>query len=302
MTRVAMPEWRAHLVRLALVMAALLLIFASDVADMASIWWNVSTYTHCLFVLPIIGWLIWQRRREVLTLTPQGDWRGIALVFFGAAVWMLGEAAGIALFRHAAVVFMLQASVFALLGQRVLRGLLFPVFYLVFLIPFGDELVPQLQTITAKLSMIFLGWASIPAHIEGVFISIPTGLFEVAEACSGVKFLVAMVAYSALTANVCFKSWKRRVAFLTMAMIVPILANGLRAYGTIHVSYATGSNDFAEGFDHIIFGWVFFALVMAMVVAIGWRFFDRPIDAPWLGNWAATPAARASRSNTGRVR
>jgi exosortase A len=293
MIRTQVQVWRAHLVQLVVVIAALIGIFWQDVADMSRIWWTISTYTHCLFILPLVGWLIWQRREELMTLTPRSFAPGVSLVFISGLFWMLGQVAGVALFRHAGLVFMMQSSVLTILGPQVTRGLLFPLFYLVFLIPLGDELVPALQTITAKLSMIFLGWAGIPAHIEGVFISIPTGLFEVAEACSGVKFLVAMVAYAALAANVCFKSWSRRIVFMAVAIAVPILANGLRAYGTIHISYVTGNNDFAASFDHIIFGWIFFALVMTMLMAAGWKFFDRGIGHPWLGNWAAGSKAKA---------
>ena len=287
--------WRQHLVRLAAVIAMLLLVFGRDAAGMALIWWNVSTYSHCLFILPLVGWLIWQRRDEVMAIGPRSYPPGLAFVFAGALLWMLGQVAGVALFRHAGLVFMIQSSVLTLLGPQATRGLLFPLFYLIFLIPFGDELIPALQTVTAKLCMVFLGWAGIPAHIEGVFISIPTGAFEVAEACSGIKFLVAMIAYAALAANVCFKSWSRRVAFMIMALIVPILANGVRAYATIHISYMTGNNGFAESFDHILFGWFFFAMILVIVMAIGWRFFDRGINDPWLEGWAKTSAAAASR-------
>lgn len=285
------PVWRQYIMRVTLVIVALLLIFAQDVAGMAAIWWNVSTYTHCLFIMPLVGWLIWQRHDEIIALVPSSYTPGLVLVFSGAILWMIGQVAGVALFRHAGLVFMIQSSVLALLGLQVTRGILFPLFYLIFLIPFGDELVPILQTITAKLCMVFLGWAGIPAHIEGVFISIPSGAFEVAEACSGVKFLVAMTAYAALAANVCFKSWPRRVAFMTMALIVSILANGVRAYGTIHISHVTGNNGFAESFDHIVFGWVFFAVVVIAVMAIGWRFFDRGLDDPWFDGWAKAPVS-----------
>jgi exosortase len=69
-----------------------------------------------------------------------------------------------------------------------------------------------------------------------VFITAPGGYFEVAEACSGVKFLIAMVAYGTLVANVCFRSWPRRAAFMAMALVVPILANGVRAWGTVFIA------------------------------------------------------------------
>ncbi len=277
--------WRAPLIRLTLTTLAIFAIFHRDVADMASIWWNSSTYNHCLFLPPIVAWLIWQRRDEVARLTPHGFAPGLVLIAVAGLIWLLGQAGGIALFRHGGVVLMLQACVLTLLGPQVTRGLLFPLFYLVFLVPFGEEFVPALQTLTAKLSMALLGVAGIPAHIEGVFIQTPAGLFEVAEACSGVKFLVAMVAYGALVANVCFRSWPRRIAWMAACVAVPILANGIRAYGIMHISEAT-SADFAASVDHVIWGWMFFGFVMALTLALGWRFFDRGVDERWLGEWA----------------
>lgn len=283
--RVWSDKWKGPLIRLSLAVIGLLIVFRADVVDMASIWWTVSTYTHCLLILPLCAWLVWQRRQELARLQPSPFPPGLALVLLAGLVWMLGEAGGIALLRHAGLVLMIQATVLVMLGPRVFRGLLFPVFYLSFLVPFGDELVPALQVVTARLCMMFLHIAGVPATLDGVFITTPTGLFEVAEACSGVKFLVAMVAYGALVANVCFRAVGRRIAFMMVAFIMPILANGFRAYATIHISYATGDNRFAESFDHIIFGWVFFGLVMALVMAMGWRFFDRGVGDQWLGEW-----------------
>jgi exosortase A len=281
--------WRDALIRLAVAMAALLLLFWRDAADMATIWWTSSTFAHCLFILPLAVWLAWQRREELVKLTPVGWLWGLLPLGLGATIWLLGEAGSIALLRHAGLVLMLQSLVPTLLGPQATRGFLFPVFYLIFLVPFGEEFVAPLQTLTAKLSMAFLGVAGIPAHIEGVFIQTPFGLFEVAEACSGVKFLVAMVAYGALVANVCFRSIWRRAAFMAVSVIIPIIANGIRAYGIIHISYLT-STEFAVGVDHVIWGWIFFALVMALVMLIGWRFFDRGLDDKWLGRWADAPA------------
>jgi exosortase A len=274
--------WKSHLIALGAAIFVIVAVFHRDAADLVSIWWNISTYNHAIFIIPIVGWLIWQRAAEVKLLTPRGWWPGLIGIAVAGFGWMLGEAGGISLFRHAAIVLMVQSAALTILGPTVLRGLLFPVFYLVFLIPIGDEAVPLLQTITADMCMFLLGVIGIPAHIEGVFITTPVGLFEVAEACSGVKFLVAMIAYSALVANVCFTSWKRRILFLIMAFIVPILANGLRAFGTIWVSELTGNVEFAASVDHIIFGWVFFAVVMLLVMAIGWRWFDRSVDDAWI--------------------
>ncbi len=274
------PAWRRSLLALGGVWAALLAIFHRDVADVVDIWWNSTTYGHCLFVPPIIGWLVWQRRRELAQLTPQAWWPGLAIVAAGGAAWLVGEAAAVALFRHAGLVLLLQGAVVTLLGARVARGLAFPLAYMAFLVPFGDFLEPWLQAVTVSLTMPMLHALGVPAAVDGVLITIPNGHFEVAEACSGSKFVIAMVAYGALVANVCYVAWGRRVAFMGVALVVPVLANGVRAAGTIYAAHLT-SVEAATGFDHIVYGWVFFALTMAAVLAIGWRWFDRDPDAPW---------------------
>jgi exosortase A len=273
--------WQTHLCTLAAVSAAILLIFAPDAGAMAAIWWESSTFNHCLIILPLIGWLVWQRWPELRHFSPRAWLPGLAIVALGGFGWLLGQAAGVALARHLGLVVMLQGAVVACLGPAVARGLLFPLCYALFLVPFGEEFVPLLQTLTARMSMALLGLAGVPAHLDGVFISIPNGYFEVAEACSGAKFLIAMMAYGAVAANVCFRSWPRRIAFMAVSMVVPVLANGVRAWATIYVAHLT-SADVATGFDHVVYGGIFFALVLAAVIALGWRFFDRGPRDRWL--------------------
>jgi exosortase A len=276
----AVEGWRNHLIALAVAAAAILLIFARDAADIATIWWTSSTFNHCALIPPVIAWLVWQRLPELRQLTPAAWAPGLLLVAAGAGGWLLGEAGGVALVRHFGLAFMLQGAIIATLGKAVSRGLAFPIFFLLFLVPAGEELVPPMQTVTAEMCMFLLALVGVPAHIEGIFITTPTGYFEVAEACSGVKFLVAMAAYGALVANVCFRSWPRRIAFMVAAIGIPILANGIRAWGTIYIAHIT-DNDFAVGFDHVVYGWFFFAIVILLIMAAGWPFFDRKPNDPW---------------------
>jgi exosortase A len=272
--------WRPHLTALAAATAAILLLFHRDAAHMATIWWTSSTFNHVLLIPPLLAWLVWQRLAELKALQPSAWPLALALVAAGAFGWLLGDAAGVALARHAGLVLMLQGTIAATLGKSVTRGLAFPLFYMLFLIPAGEELVPAMQTVTARISMALLGWTGIPAHIEGVFITTPAGYFEVAEACAGVKFLVAMVAFGALVANLCFRSWPRRIAFMAASIVIPILANGVRAFGTIYIAEQSDIA-FAAGFDHIFYGWIFFGLVIALVMAAGWPFFDRKVGERW---------------------
>ncbi len=280
--------WRQPLVATALAIAALLALFARDLADMAALWWNISTYQHCLYVLPIVAWLLWLRRDEALRVAPAGWPWGLLLVLTAALVWLIGEAASLAIIRHLGLVLMIQSTVLAILGPAFVRAVFFPLFYLIFLVPFGDEFVGPMQTLTARMTMGLLHLSGVPATIDGVFITTRAGWFEVAQACAGVKFLVAMIAYGALAANVCFRSPIRRALFMIAAIIVPVLANGVRAWATIFAAEFVGVAS-ASGFDHIVYGWIFFALVMVFIMAAAWPFFDRGIGDKWLGGTPLTP-------------
>ncbi|HTU10930.1 MAG TPA: exosortase A [Allosphingosinicella sp.] len=294
----ATQGWRAHLLALGFAAAAILLLFFHDAQAIVSIWWNSSTFNHCLLIPLILWWLVAQRKAELAELTPAAWWPGLLLTGAGALGWMLGEAGGVAFARHLGLLFMLQGAVIAILGKHVARGLAFPLCYALFLVPAGEELVPLMQTVTAEIASVLLSITGVTAHLEGIFITTPTGYFEVAEACAGVKFLIAMAAFGTLVANVCFRSWRRRLAFVAVSLAVPILANGIRAWLTIYVAHKTGSVDLAAGFDHVVYGGIFFAIVIAIILAIGWRFFDRGVNEPWFDPKALQPEApRGARLN-----
>ena len=274
-----MSVWRRQLIGLAIVAAAILSIFHADVVRLVTIWWTSTTFGHCLFIGPVIAWLVWQRRQELCRLTPTGWWPGLLIVAVGGGGWLMGDAGSVGFARQLGLVVMLQGAVVTLLGVQVARGLLFPLCYALFLVPFGEALEPPLQTVTVHMVMPLLHLCGVLATSNGVLIHAGRYYFEVAEACSGAKFVIAMLAFGVLVANVCFVSWRRRAWFLLAALVVPVIANGLRAFATIYAANAT-SVEAATGFDHIVYGWVFFGLVMAAVLAIGWRWFDRAPDAP----------------------
>lgn len=287
-------HWRGPLLQLGAAWLGLIALFFGDWRDIAWQAWDSSTYNHILLIPPILVWLVMQRSAETARLAAQPWWPGLIVLAAAVFLWVLGAFSGLNLARQLAVVVMLQGAALALLGPRVAAALLFPLAYMLTLVPFGDELIPFLQTITAKLTMALLALTQVPATIDGVFITTRFGYFEVAEACSGVKFLIAMIAYGALASNVCFASWRRRAGFMALSVVVPVLANGVRAWGTIYIARSRGI-EFAESFDHIFYGWVFFAVVMGLVMAVGWRFFDRQVDAPLVDDAAIAASPLLAR-------
>lgn len=285
----AIGAWRRHLIALALASATMLALFRHDAARLVDTWWTSTTFGHCLLIAPVVAWLVWQRRAELAQLTPAAWAPGLALVAAGGFGWLLGEAGSVTFARQFGLVLMLQGTVVTLLGPDATRGLLFPLAYALFLVPFGGWLEVPLQAVTVDIVMPLLALVGIPAVSNGVLIHAGRYYFEVAEACSGARFVIAMLAFGVLVAHVGFVSWRRRAAFMAMALTVPVLANGVRAFATIWAADLT-SIETATGFDHIVYGWVFFGVVMAAVLGLGWRWFDRAPDAS-----AFDPAALRTR-------
>jgi exosortase A len=288
------PAWRRGLARLALAWAALILVFLPEWRAMAYQWWSGPSYSHVLVVPAILLWLVSLRAGPLLRLSPRCWGPGLGLLAAAGMLWALGAFMGIAVASEAGAVAALAACVPLLLGVRVAAGLVFPLGYMVFLVPVGDELVPPLQMLTARMTVALAHLSGVPAVIDGVFIQTPAGLFEIADACSGVRFLIAMVAFGVLAANVCFVSWRRRVVFLAACVVLPVLANGVRAWGTVYAAQIWGAAR-AGGFDHIFYGWIFFAIVVAGTLLVSWRWFDREAGAEMIDAGAIAASPRLAR-------
>jgi exosortase A len=273
--------WRAPLAALAAAALALVLANLSAWQAMAHQWWNIDTYNHLLLVPLITAWLVALKEEELARLAPQPFLPGLIGVAAGLALWRAGEGLGINLVAQAGAVAALQAAAVTVLGLRASIVLALPIAFAAFLVPFGDEIIPPLQAITAEIAIALTHASGIPARIDGIYIDTPAGLFIVAEACSGVKFLIAMVTLGVLVCATRFNRWRTRAGFMAACVIVPILANGVRAWATIYVAQYVGAEK-ATGFDHIVYGWVFFAIVIAVLLGAAWRFVERePEDYGW---------------------
>ena len=154
------PHWRRPLRHMLVVFAALIVLFVRDWAAMADQWWNSSTYNHVLFVPAIVVWLVVMRAPQLAAMRPTAWWPGLILLAGAAVIWLLGAVSGLNLARHLGAVLVLEAAVITLMGSRVALALLFPLAYALFLVPFGDELVPPLQMLTAKITIAVRGKVS----------------------------------------------------------------------------------------------------------------------------------------------
>lgn len=233
-----------------------------------SIWLNNEIFNHCLLVLPAVGYLLWQQY-------PQGDfsrwapslWGGLCfslLLLLYLVAWTLD----IRVVMHLATFMSLAALFWLVLGDANAARVKAPLTFLIFCVPVGEQLIPWLQQVAADVSVAMLQGVGIPLYRSGLFIEIPNGQFLVAEACSGVSFLIGSVVFGCFYAYLSFRRTGMQLAFVGLSVVVPILANGVRVFGIISVGYYSDM-EYAVGADHLIYGWFFFALVLLGLFLIG---------------------------------
>lgn len=282
-------NWRISLLLWSAVAVGLTAAYWSTAASMVGVWWSSATFNHGFLIPAIFGWLVWERREYLAQVTPSPSSYGLVGLMGAAVLWMLGWLADVQMVQQFAYIFTIQASVVAVLGLAVTRAILFPLCYLIFCVPFGEELIAPMQDFTAVFVVASLEIIGIPVFSDGIFISIPRGNFEVAEACSGVRFMIATLALGVLFANLSFKSWSRRAALMALVIVIPIIANGFRALGIVMIAHWSNMK-YAVGADHIIYGWVFLAIVTILILAIGMTFADRKASDPLVDLKSIHPA------------
>ncbi|HCZ16746.1 MAG TPA: exosortase A [Candidatus Accumulibacter sp.] len=268
----AHPGWRVALPAVALTVLITVLLFRETALAMASIWERSDTYAHGFIVPPITLWLIWRMRASLAVLPPRHSYAAVLLFAGVGFAWLLGELAAVNVVSQFALVAMLVLAVPAVLGWQLARRITFPLLFLFFAVPFGDFALPTLMDWTAHFTVLGLRLSGIPVHSEGLRFVIPTGSWSVVEACSGVRYLIASVTVGTLFAYLTYRSWTRRVVFVIVSFLVPIVANWVRAYMIVMIGHLSG-NTLAVGVDHLIYGWLFFGVVILSMFWIGarWR-------------------------------
>ena len=267
--------WALAAAAFAVAVFVLLVCYWHTVLSLAWVWDHDGTYQYAFLIPPLSLWTAFNLRHEVRTNPPAPSVWGLLVVTGLVFVWCAGHLLDINLLQHFALVALFPALVLACWGWRALRVLAFPLGYLVvFAVPWGDGLVGPLQDITAHFAVHALELTGTPVLLDGRQITTPSAVWMVADACSGVKFFIACTALGCLYAYLMYLRWWKRVVFVALAAVVPIIANGLRVYFTILIGDTWGLK-YATGMDHMIFGWQFFGLVLVLLLLTGWFFRDQ---------------------------
>jgi exosortase A len=264
--------WWPGLLLLSAALGVVILAFLPTAQSIVSIWERSETYAHGFLIVPISLWLVWDKREGLKQLRPAPVLSPLLLVVPLGFGWLLGRLVDVLVIEQLAFVGLLMMTIWAVLGHRTARYLAFPILFLAFGVPMGERLVYPMMNFTADFTVGMLKLTGIPVYREGTFFTIPSGQWSVVEACSGMRYLIASVTLGVLFAYLTYTRWWKRLLFVLFSIFVPIIANGLRAYMIVMIGHLSDMK-YAVGVDHLIYGWVFFGVIITIMFVVGsiWR-------------------------------
>jgi len=266
------PLARSSAMLIAIALLAPFFLYLGTAESLVAIWNSSETFAHGYAILPISLWLIW-RRRAVFDAIPARPWApALALLAILGAGWLLARMGEVQVVMQYAFVAMFPVIALVMLGRRLAGALAFPLLFLLLAVPFGEVFVGPLINLTADFTVWAVQATGIPVLRNGTRFELPTGSWSVVEACSGVRYLISSFTLGCLYAYLTYRTRSKRLLFVAVSIVVPIIANGLRAYMIVMIGHLSGM-ELATGVDHLIYGWLFFGLVMLLMFWIGsfWR-------------------------------
>lgn len=271
----------ASVIALALALLAPFLLYWSTAASMVAIWNSSETFAHGYVILPISLGLIWRQRAWFARLPARPWWPGLVLLAGAGAAWLAGRMGDVQVVMQYAFVAMFPLAALTLLGPRLASKFTFPLLFLLFAVPFGEIFVGPLINYTADFTVWAVQATGIPVLRNGTRFELPTGSWSVVEACSGIRYLISSITLGCLYAYLTYRSNTRRAVFIGLSIVVPIVANWLRAYGIVMIGHSSGM-ELATGVDHLVYGWLFFGVIMFIMFWIGsyWREDEQPSASP----------------------
>jgi len=302
--------WRFSLldwVVMAVTLAVAVVPFARVLNQLIGMWEFDPEYSHCLLIPVISAYLIFRERAAIARIPFRGSWLGVALLLAGVGLWGVAELSTIWTIEQYAFLVVLYGLVLALVGPQVFRRIRMAMLILLFMIPlpifFMNSLSLHLELLSSAIGVDVIRLFNIPVYLDGNVIDLGVYQLQVAEACSGLRYLFPLMTIAFIVAYF-YRApfWKRAALFLASAPIA-VLMNSLRI-GLIGVSVAYWGRKMAEGVLHYFEGWVVFMVSTALLLALAaalLRVGRKPMrlrDAMVLDMGPAPPPSRAYRART----
>ncbi|WP_026840909.1 exosortase A [Citrifermentans bremense] len=261
-----------HRVQFLLALLILAAVYWSVVPEMVQQWYEDENYSHG-FVVPLIaGYFAYERRKDLASVLAEPWWPGLLLVAAGLMQLVVGWLGTEFFTMRSSLVVTLCGMTLFLLGKRLFRLMLLPLAYLLFMVPLPyiiyDMVAFPLKLFVTRVSIATLKLMGVVVMREGNIIMLPFTTLEVADACSGIRSLISLLALAVAYAFFLEMGPLRRGVLILAAIPIAISANAFRVIGTGVLAQYWGAKA-AEGFFHEFAGLAVFVVAIALMIGLG---------------------------------
>ncbi len=254
------------------ILGILFLILYSPTFHMFIYDWNTDdNYSHGFLVPFIVAYLVWTKKDELQRLRPNPSVQGLFMLIFGLLVYLVGTIGAEWFLKRSSLIIVLAGLIAYLYGMAYFKTLVFPLVFLVFMIPLPAIIYSiiafKLQLLVSLASAKLIALAGVAVFRNGNILEVSSGPLAVEEACSGMRSIMALLALSSLFAYIMYNSRLKQWILVVFALPIAVVTNIIRVSATGILAHHFG-REMAEGFLHESFGWFVFVIAFALLLLL----------------------------------
>lgn len=252
-----------------LVVSVLGMLYSKSIADLFWQWDMREEYSHGYLIPVVAAYFIWQRKSQLKRLGFDASWLGFGLLLIAAACYIVGAASVLYVLMQYALVLMLIAFFWVVMGTQAIKVIILPLLMLFFAIPLPEYLdvllSSKLQLISSSLGVSLIQWCKIPVYQDGNLIDLGSYKLQVVEACSGLRYLFPLLSIGFICVYLFKVALGKKMLVFLSCIPITILMNSFRI-GMIGILVDGWGIEMAEGFLHDFEGWIVYMTCLGLLI------------------------------------
>lgn len=255
---------------------AILLLYWQTAISVGVLWADSTghTYGHGWLIATVCLWLLFQAGKQTFNLAVTPSILGVACLSILSAAWLLASQMSIQTVQQLLLPLLVLAAQWAFFGFATVRLCIVAIGYIYFALPIWDPLTVVFQWGTVFVERGLLRVVGIPAYFEGATVHLPSGVFAIEGACSGLHFVIVGLALAVLYGYL--YRIKNFFGLVVLALATTVLANWIRVFAIIVAGHLTDMQHYLVRVEHIRFGWVVFAVMISLFFYVASKMTERP--------------------------
>jgi exosortase len=262
---------RTSLLKIGFISALVIYVYYGEIQSLVFHWTDKKEYSHGFLIPLISGYVIWRERGQLKNTPLMPDMKGLLILIAGLILLLVGTVAFEPFMRQLSLIITIMGLLYLLLGNKMFKKLLFPSGYLIFMIPIPyiimNTIAVNLRLISAQLTYQTLNFAGIPILRAGANLELPNISLVVADLCTGVLSLIAIMALAFFYAYIAMEKNITRLFLILLAVPIAVFSNIARLIMTVGLTYFIGPK-VLNAFIHAFHGTVNFIITVFLLVLV----------------------------------